>query len=54
MGKAKCDWQWHGVIAKGNSNSDAVHNYGIEITDSNRFVAFLVTGLRFDYSFDVL
>jgi hypothetical protein len=28
-------YRWHGVIAKGNANSDPSHNYAIEITDGN-------------------
>jgi glucose/arabinose dehydrogenase len=27
--------RWHGVIAKGNANSDPAHNYAIEITNGN-------------------
>jgi hypothetical protein len=27
--------RWHGVLAKGNVNSDASHNYAIEIQDNN-------------------
>ncbi len=33
--------RWHGVVAKGNANSDASHNYAIEIDDSN-FVNCLI------------
>jgi hypothetical protein len=38
---------WHGVIAKGNANSSAVHNYGIEITDTNRVRCILANGAAF-------
>jgi hypothetical protein len=38
---------WHGVIAKGNANNSAVHNYGIEITDTNRVRCILGSGAAF-------
>ncbi len=38
---------WHGVIAKGNSNSSAVHNYGIEITYTNRVRCILGNGAAY-------
>ena len=28
--------RWHSVIAKGNANDSRVHNYALEITDTNR------------------
>ena len=39
--------RWHGVIAKGNANSSAVHNYGIEITDTNRVRCIFGNGAAF-------
>ena len=35
---------WHGVIAKGNINSDPAHNYALEITDANRVRCILGNG----------
>ena len=28
-------WRWHGVLAKGNANTDRDHNYAIEIDEAN-------------------
>ncbi|HXH12490.1 MAG TPA: LamG-like jellyroll fold domain-containing protein [Alphaproteobacteria bacterium] len=45
--------KWHGVIAKGNANTDAVHNYALEITDTNLIRCILGDGtaaLRLDAS----
>lgn len=28
--------RWHGIIAKGNANTSAAHNYSIEVSNSNR------------------
>jgi len=28
--------RWHGIMAKGNANNDAVHNYALEINSSNK------------------
>ena len=36
--------RWHGVIAKGAANNDAVHNYALEINDANRFICILGNG----------
>jgi len=36
--------QWHGVIAKGSANRDSAHNYGLEITDTNRVICILGDG----------
>ena len=36
--------RWHGVIAKGNANNDAVHNYALEITNVNRVRCILGSG----------
>jgi chitodextrinase len=36
--------RWHGVIAKGNANDDAVHNYALEITSGNAFRCILGNG----------
>jgi len=45
--------KWHGVIAKGNANTDAVHNYALEITNTNLIRCILGDGtssLRLDAS----
>jgi hypothetical protein len=36
--------RWHGVIAKGNQNNDARHNYALEVTTANRVRCILSTG----------
>ena len=36
--------RWHGVIAKGSANSDPVHNYALEVTDTNRVRCILGNG----------
>jgi chitodextrinase len=36
--------RWHGVIAKGNANSDPAHNYAIEIDNANRVICGLGNG----------
>ena len=36
--------RWHGVIAKGNANSDAAHNYAIEITNGNLVTCVIGNG----------
>lgn len=36
--------RWHGVIAKGAANNDSVHNYALEINNSNRFLCILGDG----------
>ena len=36
--------RWQSVIAKGNANNNAVHNYALEISDANRFVCMLGNG----------
>ena len=39
--------RWHGVLAKGNANNDAVHNYALEITDTNAIRCILGNGTSF-------
>jgi chitodextrinase len=39
--------RWNSVIAKGNANSSAAHNYAIEITDTNRVRCILGNGSAF-------
>jgi hypothetical protein len=39
--------RWHGIIAKGNANNDAVHNYALEITNLNRARCILGNGAIF-------
>jgi uncharacterized delta-60 repeat protein len=36
--------RWHGVVAKGNTNSDSSHNYAVEISSSNRWLCILGSG----------
>jgi hypothetical protein len=36
--------RWHGVVAKGNANSDPRHNYAIEITDGNLVTCVIGNG----------
>jgi hypothetical protein len=36
--------RWHGVVAKGNANSNPVHNYALEINNSNRFQCIVGNG----------
>ena len=36
--------RWHGVVAKGNANSDPSHNYAIEITDGNLVTCVIGNG----------
>jgi alpha-mannosidase len=36
--------RWHGVISKGPSNTDAAHNYALEIDSANRFLCILGNG----------
>jgi hypothetical protein len=36
--------RWNSVIAKGNQNNDARHNYALEINDANRVRCILSTG----------
>lgn len=36
--------RWQGVIAKGSANSNAVHNYALEITAANRAMCILGNG----------
>jgi alpha-mannosidase len=36
--------RWQSVIAKGNANNNAVHNYALEISNANRFVCILGNG----------
>jgi hypothetical protein len=36
--------RWNSVIAKGNVNNDSNVNYGIEITNNNRFICILGSG----------
>jgi chitodextrinase len=36
--------RWHSVIAKGNANSDASHNYALEITNANRWACIFGNG----------
>src|SRR5262249_8168492 len=33
--------RWNAIIAKGTANDDHVHNYGMEITDTNHFTCVL-------------
>ncbi|MGH7926233.1 MAG: LamG-like jellyroll fold domain-containing protein, partial [Candidatus Binatia bacterium] len=39
--------RWHSVIAKGNANSSAAHNYALEVTDSDRARCILGSGGSF-------
>jgi hypothetical protein len=39
--------RWNGVLAKGNANDDAVHNYALEITNTNRVRCILGSGTAF-------
>jgi len=39
--------RWHSLLAKGAANSDAVHNYALEITDQNVFRCILGDGASF-------
>jgi len=36
--------RWNSVIAKGNANNNALHNYALEITNGNRFMCILGNG----------
>jgi hypothetical protein len=36
--------QWHGIIAKANTSSDAARNYAMEITNTNQVACFLGNG----------
>ncbi|MCI0351142.1 MAG: Ig-like domain-containing protein [Acidobacteriales bacterium] len=36
--------KWHGVIAKGAANKNALHNYALEINNSNRFMCIVGNG----------
>jgi hypothetical protein len=36
--------RWQAIIAKGNANNDAMHNYALEITDTNRARCILGNG----------
>ena len=38
--------RWHGVIAKGNANNNAAHNYALEITNDNAILCVLGSGHR--------
>ncbi|HVZ59748.1 MAG TPA: LamG-like jellyroll fold domain-containing protein, partial [Terriglobales bacterium] len=37
--------KWHGIIAKGSSNSDPANSYAIEINNSNNFLCILGNGV---------
>ncbi|HKQ65248.1 MAG TPA: LamG-like jellyroll fold domain-containing protein, partial [Methylomirabilota bacterium] len=39
--------RWHGLIAKGNANTDAAHNYALEVTNLNRARCILGNGGSF-------
>ena len=39
--------RWNSVVAKGNANNDAVHNYALEITNTNRVRCILGNGGTF-------
>jgi hypothetical protein len=39
--------RWHSVIAKGSANNDAVHNYALEITNTNVVRCILGNGAAF-------
>jgi glucose/arabinose dehydrogenase len=39
--------RWHGLIAKGNANTDAAHNYALEVTNLNRARCILGNGTSF-------
>jgi concanavalin A-like lectin/glucanase superfamily protein len=41
--------RWHSVIAKGDQNSNARHNYALEITNANRIRCILSTGTGSNY-----
>jgi hypothetical protein len=36
--------RWHSIVAKGNANNDALHNYALEINNANRFICILGNG----------
>jgi alpha-mannosidase len=36
--------RWNSVIAKGNANNNALHNYALEITNGNQFMCILGNG----------
>ncbi|MCI0347851.1 MAG: Ig-like domain-containing protein, partial [Acidobacteriales bacterium] len=39
--------RWNAIIAKGSDNNDRLHNYGIEVTNTNRFLCVLGNGTTF-------
>ena len=36
---------WHSVLAKGDTNQDRSHNYGLEVTKGNRWICVLGNGI---------
>jgi hypothetical protein len=36
--------RWHGIVAKGNANSNPAHNYALEVNSGNRFQCILGNG----------
>jgi chitodextrinase len=36
--------RWHGVVAKGSSNTNSSHNYALELSNSNRWLCILGNG----------
>jgi hypothetical protein len=45
---------WHGLIAKGNANTDSAHNYALEVTNGNRARCILGNGGTFQVLDSVL
>jgi hypothetical protein len=45
---------WHGLIAKGNANTDSAHNYALEVTNVNRARCILGNGGSFQVLDSVL
>ena len=39
--------RWQSVLAKGSANSDASHNYGLELSSSNRWICILGNGTSY-------
>ena len=37
--------RWHGVVAKGDANSDPSHNYAVEVDNANRWLCILGNGV---------
>ena len=40
--------RWHGIVAKGSANSEASHNYALEVNSGNRAVCLVGNGASFN------